>query len=216
MTLVVVEEQVVKSRDRVKAYGEVFTPRYMVDQMLDLVSEDLETGPDFVDKTFLEPSAGDGNFLLAILRRKLQAIENHYTVKEWPQQSLFALASIYGVELLEDNHQEARAIMLAEFLGFCQSHDIPAGTETDLHRAAQFLIDTNIVRGNTLTAQTPTGEDIQFSWWHRIHGQSGMVQRNPFTLASLRDDGGFDFAVYATYQPCQIDQVHENTGASDV
>src|SRR4051794_13154808 len=67
----IVEEQVVKSRHRVKSYGEVFTPRYMVDRMLDLVGEELETGPDFVDKTFLEPAAGDGNFLVVILRRKL-------------------------------------------------------------------------------------------------------------------------------------------------
>lgn len=211
----IVKELSVKSRDRVKVHGEVFTPRYMVDQMLDLVSEDLETGPDFVDKTFLEPSAGDGNFLVAILRRKLQAIEKRYPAKTWPLESLFALASIYGIELLEDNHQEARAIMLAEFLGFHQAHGTPAGTETDLHRAAQFLIDTNIVRGNTLTAQTSDGKDIQFSWWHRIEGQHGLVQREPFTLASLRDDGGFDFTVYATYQPCRVDQVHENAG-SDV
>ena len=42
-----------KSRHRVKTYGEVFTPRHMVDRMLDLVREELETGPDFVDKTFL-------------------------------------------------------------------------------------------------------------------------------------------------------------------
>ncbi|WP_055997051.1 hypothetical protein [Janibacter sp. Soil728] len=213
MTLVVVEEQVVKSRDRVKAYGEVFTPRYMVDQMLDLVSEDLETAPDFVDKTFLEPSAGDGNFLVAILRRKLQAIEKHYPVKDWPQQSLFALASIYGIELLEDNHQEAQAIMLAEFLGFYRDHGIHAGTETDLQKAAAFLIDTNIVRGNTLTAQTVEGDDIQFSWWHRIEGQPRMVQREPFTLASLRDNAGFDFTVYATYRPCRIEFVHHEEKA---
>ena len=64
-----------KSRHRVKTYGEVFTPRHMVDRMLDLVREELETGPDFVDKTFLEPAAGDGNFLVAILHRKLHAIE---------------------------------------------------------------------------------------------------------------------------------------------
>lgn len=62
----IVDEQVVKSRHRVKTYGEVFTPRHMVDRMLDLVSEELETGPGFVDKTFLEPAAGDGNFLVAI------------------------------------------------------------------------------------------------------------------------------------------------------
>ena len=67
-TEAIAEEQVVKSRHRVKAYGEVFTQRHMVDRMLDLVREDLETGPGFVDKTFLEPAAGDGNFLVAILQ----------------------------------------------------------------------------------------------------------------------------------------------------
>ena len=70
-----------KSRDRVKAYGEVFTPRHMVDRMLDLVRDELEAGPDFVDKTFLEPAAGDGNFLVAILRRKLQAIEKRFPLR---------------------------------------------------------------------------------------------------------------------------------------
>lgn len=55
-----VEEQLVKSRHRVKTYGEVLTPRHMVDRMLDLVQKDLEC----VDKTFLEPAAGDGNFLV--------------------------------------------------------------------------------------------------------------------------------------------------------
>jgi len=56
VTILVIEESIVKSRNRVRAYGEVFTPRHMVDQMLDLVSDDLEDGPGFVDKTFLEPA----------------------------------------------------------------------------------------------------------------------------------------------------------------
>ena len=50
----VIEERIVKSRHRVRAYGEVFTPRHMVDQMLDLVSHDLEDGHGFIDKTFLD------------------------------------------------------------------------------------------------------------------------------------------------------------------
>src|SRR5690606_33573042 len=83
-------EQLIKSRERVKAHGEVFTPRHMVNQMLDLVSPELETGPRFVDKTFFEPSAGDGNFLIAILRRKLHAIEKRYQKEFWPTESLFA------------------------------------------------------------------------------------------------------------------------------
>lgn len=212
VTLTIVEEQLVKSRSRVKTYGEVFTPRHMVDKMLDLVPGELETGPDFVDKTFLEPAAGDGNFLVVILRRKLHAIEKRCRREEWPQESLYALASIYGIELLEDNHREAKAVILAEFLGFHQAHDIPCGSRTNLHRAAAFLTDTNIVPGNTLTAQTSEGQDIQFSWWNRIDGAPGMVQREPFTLTSLRDDA-FDFTVYDSYEACMIDRVHSGVRA---
>jgi hypothetical protein len=208
----VVEELVVRSRHRVKTYGEVFTPRHMVDRMLDLVREELETGPDFVYKTFLEPAAGGGNFLVAILRRKLHAIEKRYPPEEWRETSLFALASIYGIELLEDNHQDAKAVMLAEFLGFHQAHATPCGPDTDLHQAAEFLVDTNIVRGDTLTGQTPKGQHIQLSWWNRIDGEPKMVQREPFTLSSLRGDT-LDFTVYDKYQVCRIDKVHEKARA---
>jgi hypothetical protein len=209
VTQTIVEELVVKSRYRVKSHGEVFTQRHMVNRMLDLVREELEVGPHFVDKTFLEPAAGDGNFLVAILHRKLRAIEKRYQPKFWPEESLFALASIYGIELLEDNHRDAKEAMLAEFLRFHASHDVPCGPRTDLRRAATFLIDKNIVRGDTLTGLNWRGEKIQFSWWSRVLDMPGMVHREPFTLASLRDDNMFDFAVYDTYAACRIDEVHE-------
>lgn len=209
MTQTIAEEQVVKSRHRVKAYGEVLTPRYMVDRMLDLVREELETGPDFVDKTFLEPAAGDGNFLAAILHRKLRAIEKRYEPEFWPDESLFALASIYGIELLEDNHRDAKEAMLAEFLRFLASHDVRCGPRTNLRRAATFLIDTNIIRGDTLTGLNWRGEAIQFSWWNRVVNMPGKVRREPFKFASLRGDNMLDFAVYDTYAVCRIDQVHD-------
>ena len=209
MTQTIVEEQVVKSRHRIKTYGEVFTPRHMVNRMLDLVREELEAGPHFVDKTFLEPAAGDGNFLVAILHRKLSAIEKRYQPEVWPDESLFAVASIYGIELLEDNHRDAKEAMLAEFLRFHASHEVPCGPRTDLRRAATFLIDTNIVRGDTLTGLNWRGEEIQFSWWNRVLNMPGMVHRDPFRLASLRDDSMLDFTVYDTYAVCRIDQVHE-------
>ncbi|MFS0712255.1 DNA methyltransferase [Microbacterium sp. 2P01SA-2] len=202
-----------KSRDRVRTYGEVFTPRHMVDQMLDLVSDDLEDWPDFVDKTFLEPAAGDGNFLVAILHRKLRAVQKRLSPEVWSDESLFALASIYGIELLEDNHEEARAAMLAEFVDFHTRHDASFSPDSDLIRTARFLVDTNIVRGNTLTGLDWRGEEIQFSWWNRVSHSTGMVQREPFSLASLRSDNGFDFTVYETYAACRIDRVHEEVRA---
>jgi hypothetical protein len=212
MTQTIVEEPVVKSRQRVKTYGEVFTPRHMVDRMLDLVREELEASPEFVDKTFLEPAAGEGNFLVAILRRKLRAVETSYPAEEWPETSLFALASIYGIELLEDNHRAAKEAMLTEFLRFHSGHGVERGVDTSLRQAAGFLIDANVVRGDTLTGLDWRGREIQFSWWNRITGAPGMVQREPFTLASLRSDA-FDFTVYHRYRACRIDKVQEGLRA---
>jgi hypothetical protein len=209
VTATVVEELLVKSRHRVKTYGEVFTPRSMVERMLDLVREDLEAGPDFVDKTFLEPAAGDGNFLVAILRRKLRAIEHRCPAGEWPRESLFALASIYGIELLADNLVDAQEHMLAAFAGFHHRHGTQCGPDTDLARAAKYLIAANVVLGNTLTGQTPDGRDIQFSWWHRVEDRPGMVRREPFRFNALREPDLLDFTVHATYAVCRIDRVHE-------
>lgn len=203
----------VKSRARIKAFGEVFTPRVMVDRMLDLVAEELETGEGFVDKTFLEPAAGDGSFLLAILQRKLRAIEQRVEPVLWPQESLFALASIYGIELLADNHADAQVAMLDEFLAFHRRHGNGCSTRDTLHRAAAFLIEANIVRGNTLTGLDWRGEEIKFSWWNRVPGTPGAVLRKPFTFRSLREDAMFDFAVHTSYAVCPIDSVHEEVRA---
>ena len=207
-----VEEQLVKSRHRVKTYGEVLTPRHMVHRMLDLVSDDLESGDGFVDKTFLEPAAGDGSFLVAILQRKLRAIEKKYPREEWPETSLFALASIYGIELLEDNHEDAKATMLATFVRFHEERGVACGPTTNLRRAAAFLIDTNIIRGNTLTGLDWRGKEIQFSWWNRIEGAPRIVRREPFTFSSLRN-GAIDFTVYDDRKPCRIDKVHDQGGS---
>lgn len=208
-----VEEQVVKSRHRVKTYGEVLTPREMVDRMLDLVRDELESGPGFVDRTFLEPAAGDGNFLVAILERKLAAIEKQYPYEKWAETSLFALASIYGIELLEDNHRDAKAAMLATFVRFHEERQVPCGPETDLRGAAAFLIETNIIRGNTLTRVDWRGNEIQFSWWNRVQDAPGIVQREPFTLTSLSDHA-LDFALHRIYEPCRIEKVHEQDESS--
>ena len=204
-------ERLVKSRYRVKMHGEVFTPQSMVNRMLDLVRPELETGPRFVDKTFFEPAAGDGNFLITILHRKLKAIEKRYQPEFWHTESLFALASIYGIELLEDNYEAAKAGMLTEFIAFHRHHGTSCGKQTNLWQAATFLVDSNIQRGNTLTALNPSGKKIEFSWWNRVLNDQGMVQREPFTFASLRNQhaGMFDFDVLSSYAQCCIDRVHQ-------
>lgn len=210
-------ERLIKSRERVKAHGEVFTPRRMVDQMLDLVRPELETGPQFVDKTFFEPAAGDGNFLLAILQRKLAAIARRYQSEFWRTESLFALASIYGIELLEDNHVAAQEVLLTEFVSFHEAAGVACNYRTNLWRSARYLISVNVLQGNTLTGVTAAGEPVQFSWWNRVLNVPGVVQREPFSLVSLRESGvgAFDFATYESYAQCRIDHVHKEVRADD-
>jgi len=66
----------IKSKRRVADHGEVFTPHWLVENMLDLVKG--ETGR--IDSRFLESACGSGNFLVPVLRRKLAAVEMRYGV----------------------------------------------------------------------------------------------------------------------------------------
>ncbi|HEO0860675.1 TPA: methylase, partial [Streptococcus agalactiae] len=70
------EENLIKSKHRVQKHGEVFTPSWMVQKMLD--TPGIKEACENVSATFLEPSAGDGNFLQAILERKLASVIKQY------------------------------------------------------------------------------------------------------------------------------------------
>ena len=67
----------VKSVDRVRDHGEVLTAKREVEAMLDLVKNESER----IDSRFLEPACGDGNFLVAILERKLKTVISRYKSK---------------------------------------------------------------------------------------------------------------------------------------
>ncbi len=103
----------VKSKQRVADHGEVFTPAWMVEAMLDLVKDETER----IDSRFLEPACGSGNFLVQILQRKLAAVELKYGKSDFEKRhyALLALMCIYGIELLADNIAECRANMLEIF-----------------------------------------------------------------------------------------------------
>jgi hypothetical protein len=98
----------VKSKQRVADHGEVFTPSWMVEAMLDLVKGETER----IDSRFLESACGDGNFLVQILRRKLAAVELKYGKSDFERRhyALLGLMCPYGIELLPDNIAECRAV----------------------------------------------------------------------------------------------------------
>jgi hypothetical protein len=143
----------VKSKHRVADHGEVFTPAWLVEAMLDLVKDETER----IASRFLEPACGSGNFLVQILRRKLAAVELKYSKSDFERRhyALLGLMCIYGIELLPDNIAECRANMLeilAEYLNLDESDD--------LYRAAFYVLSQNLVHGDALTMRTSDKQPI--------------------------------------------------------
>nr|ALT06029.1 hypothetical protein ICESsuNC28_00007 [Streptococcus suis] len=179
------EENLIKSKQRVQKHGEVFTPAWMVQKMLD--TPGVKEACESAYKTFLEPSAGDGNFLQAILERKLEAVVRQYDKRNWKTKSLIALSSIYGIEFLEDNLEVARSRMFLYYLDWYEkSFSVKLSSKSDIYKSAHYLIHKNIVRGNTLTQQHPvTGEPIRFNEWQMVKGHPSLVRKIPFALSEL-------------------------------
>ena len=131
----------VKSKRRVADHGEVFTPAWLVEAMLDLVKDESER----IDSRFLEPACGSGNFLVQILRRKLAAVELKYGKSDFERRhyALLGLMCMYGIELLADNIAECRANVL-EVL----ADNLNLDGADELYRAASYVLSQNLVHGD--------------------------------------------------------------------
>jgi hypothetical protein len=172
----------IKSKKRVADHGEVFTPRWLVEKMLDLVKGETER----IDSRFLEPACGSGNFLLRVLQRKLAAVELKFGKSDFEKRhyALLALMCTYGIELLADNIAECRANMLeilAEYLNIEESDD--------LYRAASYVLLQNLVHGDALTMRTHDGQPITFAEWGYLG--KGKFQRRDFRFDVLTGSSAF-------------------------
>lgn len=171
----------VRSKQRVADHGEVFTPDWLVQAMLDQVRGEAER----IDSRFLEPACGSGNFIVPVLRRKLWAVEQKFTSDfEVRHYALLALMCIYGIELLPDNISECRANMLevlVDELGIVETDD--------LHRAAAYVLSQNLVHGDAMTMRNHQGRPITFAEWGYLG--RGKFQRRDFRLDSLTQSAAF-------------------------
>lgn len=172
----------IKSRKRVADHGEVFTPAWMVDAMLDLVKEESER----IDSRFLEPACGSGNFLVRVLQRKLAAVELKYGKSDFERRhyALLALMCIYGIELLADNIEECRANLLEILTGYLNIE-----ASDDLYRAASGVLSRNLVHGDALTMQDSAGQPISFAEWGYLG--KGRFQRRDFRFDVLTGSSAF-------------------------
>jgi N-6 DNA Methylase len=205
-------ENHIKSRERVADHGEVFTPAWMVEAMLDLVKGETER----IDSRFLEPACGSGNFLLQILRRKLAAVELKYGKSDFERRhyALLALMCIYGIELLPDNIAECRANVLEILAGYLNLDD-----SDELYRAAFYVLLQNLVHGDALKMRTHDDQPITFAEWGYLG--KGKFQRRDFRLHTMALSSAFSaedslfanlgqheiFSPAKTYQPMTVSEL---------
>jgi SAM-dependent methyltransferase len=172
----------VKSKKRVTDHGEVFTAEREVNAMLDLVKQETER----IDARFLEPACGTGNFLVAILERKLQIVTDRYAKSqlEFERYAVTAVSSMYGVDILQDNVAECRKRLFdffdAKYTALYKNEAQDACKNTIL-----FILNRNILWGDALSLKTPDekAEPIVFSEWSFVTGS--MIKRRDYTLANL-------------------------------
>ena len=171
--------QLVKSKQRVVDHGEVFTPTWMVNDMLDLVKDESER----IDARVLEPACGEGAFLQEILRRKLTTVQARYSRNDFERRH-YALMNTYGIELLADNAEICRTNLLAIFTDF-----IGEDLDGTWAVAAHAVLAINIVQADALTMTIPSGEPLTFAEWGYLG--AGKFQRRDFQYQDLTKRAAF-------------------------
>lgn len=169
-------DKLVRSRQRVVDHGEVFTPTWLVEDMLNLVGGESER----VDARFLEPACGSGNFLVPVLRRKLATVHMGYAKSDFEkkQYAFLSLMCLYGIELLPDNAAECRSNLLDTFFTY-----LGDSVGDECFRAAQVVVEANIVEGDALSMTATNGEPIIFAEWGYLG--NGKFQRRDFQYEAL-------------------------------
>lgn len=191
--------QQIKSRKRVAEHGEVFTSEREVSAMVNLVQEETRQ----MESRFLEPACGDGNFLAEILYRKLAAARQQSAGDRelFTQKSLQALASLYGIDIQEDNVRECRnrlyGIWESAYTAACTAAADETGSAQnsrntqdirDVRPAAKTILERNILCGNALTLKLGSGQSIRLPEWELQRGKysGGMpVVRKEYVLGEL-------------------------------
>ena len=119
--------------------------------MLDLIPETQYRNPL---STWLEPACGNGNFLIAILSRKIAYRAEGMSADI---HALQCLSSLYGIDIAPDNVEEAQSRLYA----LLDTHIQPEDKEGFLAHVREIL-NTNIVQGDFLKPDTVT--ITQYIW----------------------------------------------------
>lgn len=162
-----------------------------------------------------------GTSLSGYCNGKLAAVELKYGKSDFERRhyALYALMSIYGIELLEDNIAECRANLL-EIL----SDYLNVDASDDLYRSAYCVLSWNLVHGDALTMRNSDGQPITFAEWGYLG--KGKYQRRDFRFDVLTGSSAFSaegslfaslgkheiFMPTKTYRPMTVSELADIKG----
>ena len=204
-------EKQVKSKKRVADHGEVFTAEREVNAMLDLVKDETER----IDSRFLEPACGEGAFLIKVLERKLNVVIAKYSKSEhdFEKQSIIALTSLYGIDILTDNAKTCRTRLYDYWNKIYTKYCKKSASDT-IRETARYILEKNILIGNALSLklvdehQQDTKDPIVFAEWTFVTGDK--VQRRNYRLDVMLEAEG----KAGTYKPLSLGLFDEDAGSS--
>lgn len=167
----------VKSKSRVRDRGEVFTAEREVNNILALTQA---TSNRYW--RFLEPACGNGNFLEAILRQRLEHLKQDRI--EWHAKNrefsvLKVLSTIYGVDIAEDNIAECKKRLRGVIFDY-----LPKKSSKEFLFAMNTIMDTNLIVGDMLN-----GKDKVFFTEYSTPAK-GLFKRRIYALTDM--EAGID------------------------
>jgi len=177
-----INNNLTKSKTRVRDHGEVFTPDFIVEDMLNLVKQETEN----IESRFLEPACGDGNFLIKVLERKLEVVKRVYKKSQfdYERNSLVAISNIYGIELLNDNVYLAQE-RLYDFFYSIYKKLYSKKINNDFLKSIKYILKRNILQGDALSLRDKDDNPITFSEWSPINGTK--IKRRDFQFVDLAE-----------------------------
>lgn len=174
-------DQQVVSRQRVADHGEVYTSEREVNAMLDLVKQETEK----IDSRFLEPACGTGNFLAAILVRKMGVVHARYrrSQLDYERSAVLAVSSLYGIDILQDNVIACRR-RLFDIFDQWYTRQFKNKAKEKCRAAIRYILARNIIWGDALTLkEVGAAEPIVFSQWSFV--TSSLLQRQDYAFHEL-------------------------------
>ena len=178
-------ERLIKSKKRVQQHGEVFTPKEIVDAMVSLpgLNESIVQYSTMV----LEPSVGEGAFLINILERRLQLLADKFPedLVKFENFALLAISSLYGIELLEDNVKKCVINLYVAFFDFYKNFaaKLNKAPKANVLESAKTITAINIVQGDFLKRTKNDGRQIVLSEWNPL-----QIKRNTKHIKVIRTE----------------------------